>query len=138
MTLNADNPDLSAFRARGGKLIIDNGWMDGSMSANGTINYYQSVLDHDPTAREDVRLFLRPGVTHCRLGPGPDGTNYLVAIDKWLESGKAPDQLPAQYRDPRGQPTGRERILCAHPEVVRYDGKGDARAASSFSCAAPP
>ncbi len=137
MTLNADNPDLSAFRARGGKLIIDNGWMDGSMSANGTINYYQSVLDHDPTAREDVRLFLRPGVTHCRLGPGPDGTNYLVAIDKWLESGKAPDQLPAQYRDPRGQPTGRERILCAHPEVVRYDGKGDARDASSFSCTAP-
>ena len=36
-TLNADNPDLSAFRARGGKLIMDNSWMDGSMSAYNTI-----------------------------------------------------------------------------------------------------
>ena len=60
-TLNADNPDLSVFRARGGKLIIDNGWMDGSMSAYGTIKYYKSVLDFDPTAHEDVRLFIRPG-----------------------------------------------------------------------------
>ena len=136
-TLNADNPDLSAFRARGGKLIIDNGWMDGSMSAYGTIKYYERVLDHDPTARKDVRLFVRPGVTHCRSGPGPDGTNYLAAIDEWVESGKAPEQLPALYRDPRGKPTGGGRILCAYPKVAKYNGKGDARDASSFSCVAP-
>jgi len=136
-TLNADNPDLSAFRARGGKLIIDNGWMDGSMSALGTIEYYERVLDHDPTAREDVRLFLRPGVTHCMSGPGPDGTNYLVAIDEWVESGKAPELLPALYRDPRGQSTGGERILCAYPKVAKYNGNGDAQDASSFSCVAP-
>ncbi len=136
-TLNADNPDLSAFRARGGKLILDNGWMDGSMSAYGTIKYYERVLDHDPTARKDVRLFVRPGVTHCGSGPGPDVTNYLAAIYDWVESGKAPEQLPALYRDSRGQPTGGERILCAFPKVAKYDAKGDALEASSFNCVAP-
>jgi feruloyl esterase len=105
-TLNADNPDLSAFRARGGKLIIDNSWMDASMSALGTIKYYERVLAVHSDAREDVRLFLRPGVTHCMLGPGPDGTDYLTAIDEWVESGEAPEQLPALFRNPRGQPTG--------------------------------
>jgi len=133
-TLNADNPDLSAFRARGGKLIIDNSWMDGSMSAYGTIKYYESVLDFDPSAHEDVRLFVRPGVTHCAIGPGPDGTNYLAAIDEWVESGEAPEQLPALYRDFQGQPTGGGRILCSHPNVVTYDGSGGPRDSSSFSC----
>jgi len=137
-TLNADNPDLSAFRARGGKLIIDNGWMDGSMSAYGTLNYYANVLSHDSTARDDVRLFLRPGVTHCMIGPGPDGTNYLAAIDEWVESGEAPEQLPASFRALLpGQPEGGGRILCAHPGVVTYDGSGDPRDAASFSCEVP-
>ena len=136
-TLNADNPDLSAFRARGGKLIIDNGWMDGSMSAVGTIKYYDRVIDHDPTAVEEVRLFLRPGITHCVGGPGPDGTDYLAAIDEWVESGEAPEQLPALYRDSLGQLTDEGRILCAYPNVVTYDGTGDPRAPSSFSCKLP-
>ena len=136
-SLNADNPDLSAFRARGGKLIIDNGWMDGSMSTYGTIKYYESVMDHDRTAREDVRLFLRPGVTHCAFGPGPDVTDYLAAIDEWVESGEAPDQLPAHFRGPDLQPTDEGRILCAYPKVVKYDGKGNPRNASSFSCVDP-
>ena len=136
-TLNADNPDLSAFRARGGKLIIDNSWMDGSMSAYGTINYYESVLKHDATARKEVRLFLRPGVVHCRLGPGPDFTDYLDAIDEWVESGEAPEQLPAYYRGPDHQPTNEGRILCAYPKVAKYDGKGNTRDAASFSCVDP-
>jgi len=137
-TLNADNPDLSAFRAHGGKLIIDNGWMDGSMSAYGTLKYYENVLSQDPTARDDVRLFLRPGVTHCMIGPGPDGTNYLVAIDEWVESGEAPGQLPAPFRALLpGQPEGGGRILCAHPNVVTYNGNGDPRDPASFSCQLP-
>jgi len=137
-TLNADNPDLSAFRARGGKLIIDNGWMDGSMSAYGTLDYYENVLSQDPTARDDVRLFLRPGVTHCMIGPGPDGTNYLAAIDEWVESDEAPEQLPAQFRALiPGQTADGGRILCAHPNVVTYNGSGAPRDPESFSCQLP-
>ena len=134
-TLNADNPDLSAFRARGGRLIIDNSWMDNSMSAYGTLKYYEDVLKHDPTARDDVRLFLRPGVSHCMIGPGPDGTDYLAAIDEWVESGEAPEQLDAPFRAfLPGQPEGGGRIICAHPNVVTYDGTGDPRDPGSFSC----
>ena len=136
-SLNADNPDLSAFRARGGKLIIDNGWMDGSMSAHGTIKYYEDVLKHDSTARNDVRLFLRPGVAHCRFGPGPDTTDYLDAIDEWVESGKAPEQLPAYYRGPDLQPSREGRILCAYPNAVTYNGSGNTRDPSSFHCVNP-
>jgi feruloyl esterase len=104
------------------------------MSAYGTIQYYDRVLELDSAAREDVRLFVRPGVTHCLIGPGPDGTDYLTAIDQWVESGEAPEQLPAIYRNPTGQPIGGGRILCAWPNIVTYDGQGDPNDRASFSC----
>lgn len=133
-TLNADNPDLSAFRARGGKLIIDQGWMDGSMSAYNAIEYYQGVLAHDPSAKDDVRLFVRPGVAHCQTGPGPDGTDYLGALERWLDTGEAPDVLDAPFRGTMGNTAGGGRIICAHPKIVAYDGEGDPRDPASFSC----
>ncbi len=139
-TIDADNPDLSEFRANGGKLIIDNGWMDGSLSAYGTIAYYESVLEFDPTALDDVRLFVRPGVTHCRGGPGPDGTDYIAALEDWLDTGVAPDQLDAPYASPAPgrPPTGQGgRIICAHPSVVTYNGSGDPNDPMSFSCRVP-
>ena len=136
-TLNADSPDLSAFRARGGKLIIDNGWMDGSMSAYNTIAYYQRILEFDPSAKEDVRLFVRPGVAHCVSGPGPDGTDYIAALENWLDTGEAPDVLPAPFIGTMGNTAGGGRIICAHPTVVTYDAKGDPRDPASFSCLTP-
>ena len=139
-TLDADSPDLSAFRAAGGKLIIDNGWMDGSLTPHGTIDYYESVIGFDPTARDDVRLFVRPGVAHCMGGPGPDGTNYIAALEEWLDSGVAPEQLDSPYAGfaPGRPPTGQGgRIICAHPNVVTYDGSGDPNDPASFSCALP-
>ena len=139
-TLNADNPDLSAFRDRGGKLIIDNSWMDGSMSPYMTIDYYNSVLEFDPAARDDVRLFVRPGVAHCWGGPGPDGTDYIAALEEWLDSGVAPEQLDAPFAGlaPGRPPTGQGgRIICAHPGVVTYDGSGDPDSPTSFSCTTP-
>lgn len=137
-TLDADDPDLTEFRANGGKLILDNGWMDGSLSAYGTLDYYEKVLALDPTARDDVRLFLRPGIAHCRNGPGPDGTDYIAALEEWLESGEAPDQLDAPYRHALTRDlTGGGRIICAHPAVVTYDGGGDPNDPASFSCQIP-
>jgi len=139
-TLDADNPDLSRFRANGGKLIIDNGWMDGSLTAFGTLKYYDSVLSFDSTARKDVRLFIRPGVAHCMGGPGPDGTNYLSALEEWLDTGVAPDQLDAPYAafTPGRPPTGQGgRIICAHPGIVTYNGSGNPNNPASFSCKAP-
>ncbi len=132
-TLNATNPDLSAFRERGGKLIIYSGWSDAAAPAAAVIGYYDEVLAHDETAAADVRLFMMPGVEHCFGGPGPSWVNYLDEIDRWVETGDAPEQVTAYWLDEHMQPDG-SRPVCAHPEYLTYNGTGDPRDASSFSC----
>jgi feruloyl esterase len=132
-TLNATNPDLSAFRKKGGKLLMYTGWSDVAITALGTIGYYEDVVAHDKTAANDVRLFMMPGVGHCFGGKGPSWVNYLTEIDKWVETGKAPDQITAYFVDEKMQPTG-SRLMCAYPQTAEYDGKGDPREVSSFSC----
>ena len=134
-TLNATNPDLSAFRKRGGKLLMFTGWSDAAITAYGTIGYYEDALVHDETAANDVRLFMMPGVEHCFGGPGPSWANFLTEIDRWVETGKAPHQITAYFVDEKMQPDG-SRLLCAHPQAAKYDGKGNPRDVSSFSCVA--
>jgi feruloyl esterase len=135
-TLNATNPDLSAFRERGGKLIIYSGWSDAAAPGLAVVGYYEDVLAHDKTAAEDARLFMMPGVEHCFGGPGPSFVNFLTEIDKWVESGNTPEQIAAYWLDEKLQPTG-SRPLCAYPKVAKYDGKGDTRDVASFSCVDP-
>jgi hypothetical protein len=132
-TLNSTNPDLSAFRERGGKLLIWNGWGDMALSPLGTIDYYERVLEHDPSASEDVRLILMPGVDHCAGGAGPYVVNMLNEIDKWVETGNAPEQMTAYWLNDQMQPDG-SRPVCAYPKYLKYNGTGDPRDASSFSC----
>ncbi len=135
-TLNATDPDLSAFRRRGGKLIIYSGWTDAAAPGEAVVGYFDDVLAHDKTAADDVRLFMMPGVEHCFGGPGPSFVNFLTEIDKWFETGKAPEQVTALWLDEKMQPTG-SRPVCAYPKIAKYDGKGDTRDASSFSCVDP-
>ena len=132
-TLNAVNPDLSVFRKRGGKLIIYSGWSDNAAPAPAFVDYYEEVLAQDKAAVEDVRLFMMPGVEHCFGGPGPSFVNFLTEIDQWVESGKAPGQTAAYWLDEKFQPNG-SRLLCAYPQAAKYDGEGDTRSVSSFSC----
>jgi feruloyl esterase len=132
-TLNATNPDLSAFRKRGGKLIIYSGWSDAAAPAGAIIGYYEDVLADDKTAADDVRLFMMPGVEHCFGGPGPSWVNWLEEMDKWVETGTTPDQVTVYFVDEKMQPAG-SRLLCAYPQVAKYDGKGNPRDVSSFTC----
>ncbi|MGB6643123.1 MAG: tannase/feruloyl esterase family alpha/beta hydrolase [Thermoanaerobaculia bacterium] len=132
-TLNATDPDLTAFRERGGKLLVFTGWGDMALSPLGTIDYYQQVLNHDARASEDVRLIMMPGVDHCLAGVGPDWVNYLDEIDKWVETGDAPEQMTAYWLNDQMQPDG-SRPVCSYPDYVKYNGTGDTRDASSFSC----
>jgi feruloyl esterase len=124
-TLNATDPDLSVFRERGGKLLMHTGWSDAGITALGTIDYYEQVLEHDPSADEDVRLLMMSGVDHCFGGVGPDWVNFLDEIDQWVETGTPPDRMTAYWLDE----------ACAYPQVAQYDGEGDPRDASSFNCA---
>lgn len=132
-TLNATDPDLSAFRERGGKLLMYTGWSDAAITALGTIDYYEQVIEHDPNAADDVRLIMMPGVDHCFGGVGPPWVNYLNEIDMWVETGDAPEQLTAYWLNEQNQPDG-SRPVCAYPKYVKYNGAGDPRDASSFSC----
>jgi feruloyl esterase len=134
-TLNATDPDLSAFRERGGKLLIYNGWSDNAQTSLAFADYYEQVLAVDQSAADDVRLFLMPGVEHCFGGPGPSWVNFLDEIDNWVETGNAPDQVIAYWLDGNMQPAG-SRPVCAYPVAAEYDGEGDTQDASSFSCAA--
>ncbi|WP_226688838.1 tannase/feruloyl esterase family alpha/beta hydrolase [Ruegeria arenilitoris] len=79
------------------------------------------------------------GVTLCQNGPGPDATNYIAALEEWLDTGVAPELLDAAYVHPvTREPTGQGgRIICAHPTVVTYDGSGDPSSPDSFSCEIP-
>jgi feruloyl esterase len=132
-TLDATDPDLDAFRGRGGKLLMFNGWRDMALTPLGTIKYYEEVLERDPSAADDVRLVLLPGMDHCIGGPGPTWVNWVDEIDRWVETGQAPDQVTAYWVDEQGQPSG-TRLACAYPNVLEYDGIGDPRTAASFSC----
>jgi feruloyl esterase len=77
---------------------------------------------------------MMPGVEHCFGGPGPSWVNFLDEIDHWAETGEAPDQAIAYWLDETSQPSG-SRPICAYSNVAQYDGEGDPRDASSFSCA---
>ncbi len=133
-TLNATDPDLSAFRDHGGKLLIYQGWSDSAISGDATIGYYEQVLAQDAAAAEDVRLFMMPGVLHCAGGKGPSVANFLTEIDRWVESGAAPEQITASF--PPNQREG-ARPLCAYPAVAEYDGSGDAFDPNNFRCVSP-
>lgn len=135
-TLNATDPDLSAFRERNGKLLMYTGWSDTAITALGTVDYYEQVLQHDASAANDARLIMMPGVEHCFGGPGPSWVNYLDEIDKWVTSGEAPGQMTAYWLNEQFQPNG-SRPVCAYPKVLKYNGDGSSRDAANFSCVLP-
>jgi feruloyl esterase len=127
----AANPDLSAFIARGGKLLLWHGESDPGPSPVGTIDYFQSALKQSKGANGSLRLFLAPGVGHCAGGPGADQVDYLAALDSWVTSGTAPETLIATKAD---SPV--KRKLCAFPNVARYSGTGDPNDPASHACEA--
>jgi len=131
-----DNPDLSAFRARGGRILMWHGQADQLIYPGGSIDYYARVakqMGGAAAVAEFFRLFLAPGVAHCGGGPGPAPTGQLAALIDWVEHGKAPDTLVGMRRDQSGAVT-RSRPLCQYPLVARYQGKGSTDEAASFEC----
>jgi tannase/feruloyl esterase len=130
--VSATNPDLSAFRARGGKLLLAHGWSDPALSARSTIEYFKAVQRRTPQASSFTRLFLMPGVLHCGGGSGCDDVDWAVLIRRWVEQGEAPSRIVA--RKLRGVQVVRTRPLCAYPMTARYNGTGSTDNAAAFTC----
>jgi len=134
--IEANDANLAKFKARGGKLLLWHGWADPGPAPENTINYYNAVATKLGGKQDDwMRLFLLPGVGHCGGGVGPDQADWLAAIEKWKESGTAPDQVIAT-RAVRGGQAEMSRPLCPYPRVAKYTGSGSANDAKNFTCAA--
>ncbi|HEY6616748.1 MAG TPA: tannase/feruloyl esterase family alpha/beta hydrolase [Vicinamibacterales bacterium] len=133
-----DNPNLSAFKDRGGKLLLWHGWADPLIYAEGTIDYFsrvQQAMDGPQKTATFIRLFMAPGVGHCSGGTGPAPRQPFDSLVAWVEQGEAPETLTAVRRDETGKVV-RSRPLCAYPLVARYKGHGSTDEASSFECKA--
>ena len=155
---DATRGSLSAFAARGGKLIVFHGLAD-TLVAPG-----QSVAFFDRHARQmggtgvladSARLFLAPGMMHCGGGTGPDAFNTTLGIPPrppsddsqhdmfsaliaWADRGEAPDRIIATRfdRDDVGE-IDMQRPLCPYPQRAEYRGTGSTSAPSNFRCEAP-
>lgn len=135
--MDATNPDLSAFRARGGKLIVLEYLSDYAQSPYAGIQYAEAVkrtLGEERT-RQFMRLYTAPGVDHVGTG-APGYVDMLQALADWVERGQPPSGLTVveqtELRPPF--PVRRARPLCEWPAWPRYKG-GDPDAAASFECA---
>ncbi|MFJ9179368.1 tannase/feruloyl esterase family alpha/beta hydrolase [Streptomyces sp. NPDC102360] len=144
--IDATRTDLSRFAARGGKLIMTQGWSDDYQAATLPIEYYHQVLlDHGGSdARSSLRgvqqfyrLFMVPGGGHVTGGPGPNSFDALSAVRNWVERGIAPKKMVATkyVADRPENGVSMTRPLCPYPQVARYDGSGPASEAGNFRCA---
>ena len=133
-----EDPDLSAFQKRGGRLMVYHGWADLSVSPITTVDFYaEAAKKHGgmDKLKDWYRVFMIPGMSHCRGGGVPDRFDMLTPITAWVEQGKAPDMVMSTQMD--GQKVVRTRPLYPYPTVARYSGKGDVNEAANWGPAAP-
>jgi feruloyl esterase len=143
------NPDINAFKARGGRAIVYQGWQDPVTNPIDTIAYYEKVRAAQGSQQEVdrvFRLFLVPGMGHCAGGTGTTSFgnlgasapavdadhDLLTALDAWVEKGTPPDRIIAS-RVVNGSVV-RTRPLCPYPKRAVYTGSGSTDEAANFSC----
>jgi feruloyl esterase len=134
-------PDLRAFAARRGKVILVHGWADQMVPPASTINYYQAAQAQLGEAGSNtVRLFMVPGMAHCGNPPGLEVPGFntsdfdaLTTLENWVERGVAPTAITAVKRSANGDPV-LSRPLCMFPESAVYAGSGNRRDLANWSC----
>ncbi len=148
---NAENPDLSRFKARGGKLILYHGWDDNQIPGGASVDYYETAtrtMGGEAATREFFRLFMLPATDHCRYGIGGAEVDWLTALENWVEKGQAPDAVIAHRMRTEPYPSRRDEVghggdlliprfplepgsydrarpIYPWPDAARYAGKGD-------------
>lgn len=135
---DANDPDLSGLRKAGGKLLIYQGWSDPLIIPRPIIDYYAraaTAAGGPERLEQNARLFMVPGWGHCweRPANAPDDFDPLLAVEQWVEQGKAPEFLVAKAVD-KQRSVERSRKICRYPSSPRLiAGKnpGDHR---SYEC----
>jgi len=138
--VNSFDANLKAFKAHGGKLLIYQSWDEAIIPPRSMIDYYQAILATMGGVGQTgdfVRLFMVPGMGMCPgFGTGDNGAfDALDVIEKWRETGVAPDKIIATRRVAGN--VDKTHPACPYPQVAIYNGKGDALDAASFRCGDP-
>lgn len=121
--LDATSTNYEGFKSSGGKMIIYHGWSDYALSAFATINHYEAARKVDDGIHNYIRLFLLPGVLHCKGGPGPDSADWLELIRDWVENGNAPERvIMTKWKE--GSKV-MQRPVFPYPRKTVYKGSGD-------------
>ena len=133
--LPATSTDLAAFKRRGGKMIFYHGASDPGPSVQYTINYFNRLTPQNE-AQDFAKLYLVPGMGHCRGGPAPDQFDLLTPLVNWVEKGVSPDSVIASGSNFPTSPTARTHPLCTYPKTAKYTGRqgGDIGDAANFTC----
>ena len=136
--LGPDGKKLERYINGGGKLLLYHGWSDTEATPASSFYFYEAQADAfgEDTLSDYLRLFMLPGMKHCRGGNGVNSVDYLAAIERWVEDGEAPESLDAygttapssSYSahplDPDTIVTGRK--IFPYPATSVYGGSGDA------------
>ena len=134
--IDGTNPDLSAFAAKGGKMLIWYGMADACVSVYRTAEYLHNVSQRmgEGAARNVVRMVTSPHVGHALDGPGAGRFDWIAAIENWTEKGQPVDNLVATRFEADNTTAKFTRPLCEYPKFPRYKGSGDTTKADNFSC----
>lgn len=140
--INTNNPDLSGFALAGGKLLMYHGLADEYIPLQGSIDYYRRVSAHMGRANATAkfyRFYLVPGFTHSGRSegrpfvpvpqPASGRDEMFTALQKWVESGKAPSSITVMSSD-----AGTSLPLCVYPARTTYRGTGPVKSAASYVC----
>ncbi len=132
---DANQADLSAFRDRGGKILIAHGSADALVSTQATRQYLERLRAVMGSAQVDsfVRYYEIPGYGHVFGTAFNASWDSLTALENWVEHRQAP---VAQVVVDTVAVPGRSRPLCAYPGWPKYKGSGEINEAGSFVCAA--
>jgi feruloyl esterase len=141
--VNTDATDLSAFKARNGKLLHYHGLSDELIMPQGSINYYNRVTSQMgglAAVQPFYRLFLIPGYGHgssngtsnpAANGPAPTAGQLYAVLTDWVEKGSAPDSVVMSA--PSSTPAARTLPICAYPKKATYTS-GDPNVAATYTC----